>query len=112
MSSADWRTDCDNHRPAAAASVATHSVVRVRMRSRFYVGLSAFMVAIMLVGFWPTYFGRLLRGDLARPAVTQVHGIIFVGWMVSLMAQVIFSARGRVDVHRRIGRYGIAYGWL
>jgi len=25
---------------------------------------------------------------------------------------VIFAARGRIDLHRRIGRYGIAYGWL
>jgi hypothetical protein len=70
------------------------------------------MVAVMAVGFWPSYFGPMLRGHMARPAVIQVHGIIFVGWMALLMAQVLFAARGRIDLHRRIGRYGIAYGWL
>jgi hypothetical protein len=98
--------------PAAAASAATRSAVRGRVRSRFYVGLSVFMVAIMVVGFWPSYFGPMLRGNIERPAVIQVHGIIFVGWMALLMAQVMFAARGRIDLHRRIGRYGIAYGWL
>jgi len=98
--------------PAAGAAAARRPAVRSRVRSRFYVGLGAFMVAIMVVGFWPSYFGPMLRGDIDRPAVIQVHGIIFVGWMALLMAQVIFAARGRIDLHRRIGRYGIAYGWL
>ena len=70
------------------------------------------MVAIVIVGFWPTYFGPMLRGNIARPTIIQAHGIIFVGWMVLLMAQVILAARGRVQLHRRVGRYGIAYGWL
>lgn len=87
-------------------------VVRRRARSRVYAGLSAFMVAIVLVGFWPSYFGPMLRGNVERPAVIQVHGLIFVGWMALLIAQVVFAARGQIQLHRRIGRYGIAYGWL
>jgi hypothetical protein len=85
--------------------------VQRRVRSRFYVGLSGLMAAVTVVGFWPSYFGPMLRGDVARPAIIQAHGIIFVGWMALLMAQVVFAARGRIDLHRRIGRYGIAYGW-
>jgi hypothetical protein len=83
-----------------------------RTRPRFYVGLTAFMVAIVLVGFWPSYFGPLLRGTVTRPLVIQVHGIIFVGWMAMLVAQVLLAVRGRIDLHRRVGRVGIVYGWV
>jgi hypothetical protein len=83
-----------------------------RARPRFYVGLAAFMVAIVLVGFWPSYFGPLLHGNVTRPFVIQLHGIIFVGWMALLVVQVLMAARGRVDLHRTIGRFGIVYGCI
>jgi len=70
------------------------------------------MTAIVVVGFWPSYFARLLRGDVARPLVVQLHGIVFVGWMVLLLTQVLLAANGRVGTHRRVGRFGIVYGWL
>ena len=80
------------------------------VRSRFYVGLAAFMCGIVLVGFWPTYFGPAFRGQIARPLVIQLHGLIFVGWMVLLMAQVLLASRGQVRAHRKLGAWGIAYG--
>jgi len=86
--------------------------VRSRRHTRFYVALSALMVGIVGVGFWPSYFGPLLRGDSERPAIIQVHGLIFVGWMALLVAQVVFAARGHLQLHRKVGRYGVAYGWL
>lgn len=83
-----------------------------RARPRFYVGLAGFMAAIVLVGFWPSYFGPLLRGNVTRPLVIQVHGIIFVGWMALLVTQVLLAAGGRVDLHRKVGRLGIVYGCI
>lgn len=80
------------------------------VRSRFYVAIGTFMCAIVLIGFWPSYFGPALRGEIARPAVIQVHGLIFVGWMVLLMAQVVLAARGQTRAHRQLGAWGIAYG--
>jgi hypothetical protein len=70
------------------------------------------MVAIVLVGFWPSYFGPLLHGNVTRPLVIQLHGIIFVGWMALLVAQVLLASRGRVDLHRRVGRFGIVFGCI
>src|SRR6186997_1701276 len=83
-----------------------------RTKPAFYLALSILMVAVVLVGFWPTYFGRMLRGDIARPLVVQIHGLVFVGWMALLIAQVVLAWRGRVQMHRRVGRWGIAYGVL
>ena len=96
----------------ARADTAVSAPARVRTKTAFYVTLSIFMVGLVLVGFWPTYFGRLLRGDIARPPVIQIHGLVFVGWMVLLVAQVVLAWRGRVQAHRRVGRWGIAYGAL
>jgi hypothetical protein len=97
--------------PGAATTIPRTTVGR-RSRSRFYLGLTAFMVAIVVVGFWPSYFGPMLRGNIARAAVIQAHGLIFVGWMALLVAQVSLAVRGRTSLHRKVGRYGIAYGCL
>jgi hypothetical protein len=98
---------------AADTHLGAHDVAAPRrVRTRFYAGLSAFMIGIVVVGFWPSYFGPMLRGQVARPAVIQAHGLVFVGWMALLMAQVMLAARGRIQLHRKVGRYGIAYGWL
>ena len=98
---------------AADTSLGAQGVaVRSRVHTRFYVALSAFMVGIVVVGFWPSYFGPMVRGNIERPSIIQIHGLVFVGWMTLLMAQVALAARGRIQLHRKVGRYGVAYGWL
>jgi uncharacterized membrane protein YozB (DUF420 family) len=68
------------------------------------------MLAIVVIGFWSTYFAPLLRGTLAIPTVVHVHALVFLGWIGLMLAQVIVAARGNIRLHRRIGRWGIAYG--
>jgi hypothetical protein len=70
------------------------------------------MTAIVLAGFWPSYYGALLQGEATRPPVIHVHGAVFSGWMVLLLAQVALAWRGQVRWHKRVGRWGIAYGFL
>jgi hypothetical protein len=79
-------------------------------RPRFYAYIAVFMAVIVVTGFWPSYFGPLLRGVVARPWVIQLHGAVFVGWMVLLLAQVTLVATGRTAAHRKLGTVGIAYG--
>ena len=67
------------------------------------------MVAIVVIGFWSTYFAPLLRGTLAIPFIVHAHGLVFLGWMALMMTQVIVAASGNIRLHRRIGRWGIAY---
>lgn len=83
-----------------------------RTRSPFHVWLALWMLAIVVIGFWPTYFAPTLRGTLAIPTIVHVHGVVFLGWMTLLVAQVFFAANGNIRLHRRIGRWGIAYGCL
>jgi len=82
-------------------------------RPRFYVGMAAFMSLMVLVGFWPTYFGQILSGGIPiRHWVVHLHGWIFVGWMALLVTQVSLAAKGRMRAHRSLGTFGIAYGFL
>lgn len=76
----------------------------------FYIGVSLLMGLIAVVGFWPTYFGPLVRGTVEQPPVIHVHATVFVGWLVLFLAQVVLAATGRVAWHLRLGRLGIGYG--
>jgi hypothetical protein len=79
---------------------------------RFYLGITLILIAMVVRGFWPGYFGPLLSGGVTRPWIIHLHGVIFVGWMALLLAQVSLVFTGRVRLHRRVGNLGIAYGAL
>jgi hypothetical protein len=70
------------------------------------------MGAMVVVGFWPSYFGQFLRGIPARPWIIHLHGAIFTGWIVLLLVQGALAAHGNLAAHRKIGNLGIAYGCL
>ena len=84
-------------------------------RRRFYVALAVLMTALVVVGFWPSYYGPLVRGAAQAPVILHVHGVIFMGWMALFIVQVLLAARGRIRAHRALGKVGIGYGavlWL
>ena len=91
------------------AAVDRPPVTRARRRRGVYVAITALMIAIVIAGFWP-YFAAGGRGDEGRPWLIHVHAAVYSGWMVLLLTQVMLVWRGRTDLHRRIGRVGIAYG--
>ena len=98
---------------ADARHLLRDQVVAAQRRShQFFVGLTLFLIAAVVIGFWPSYFGTLLTGGTARPFVMHLHGAIFTGWMVLLSVQVGLAATGRVRLHRRVGNFGIGYGAL
>lgn len=76
------------------------------------MALSILMAAIAILGFWPTYFGPLVRATLAQPIIIHWHALVFSGWLALFFAQVVFAATGRIALHMRLGRIGIAYGIL
>ncbi len=90
-----------------------HAVLPLRSWTRrFYVAITLILIAIVILGFWPSYFGPLSSGGVTRPWIIHVHGAVFSGWMVLLLAQVSLVATGRVRMHRRLGNVGIVYGAL
>jgi hypothetical protein len=94
----------------ADALLRDRTLASLRRSHQFYLGLTLFLVAAVVRGFWPSYFGTLLGGGASRPLVMHVHGAIFTGWMALLFLQVGLAASGRIRQHRRVGTFGIWYG--
>ena len=74
------------------------------------MALSILMAAIAVMGFWPTYYGPLATATLAQPIIIHWHALVFSGWLALFFAQAAFAATGRVSLHIRLGRIGVAYG--
>jgi hypothetical protein len=92
------------------ALTATVPIAR-RRKSFLHVGLSLLTAAIVLVGFWPEYYGSLLRNAAVdRPVVVHAHAVVFSGWLVLFVTQAVLAATGRIREHLRFGRIGAWYG--
>ena len=81
-------------------------------RRPFYIGASLLMGLIAVVGFWPTYFGPLVKGTIAQPLLIHVHATVFTGWLVLFLTQAVLAATKQVRWHLRLGKIGIGYGAL
>ena len=69
------------------------------------------IAAIVFVGFSRSFYGTFLA-DAAHPWIIHVHAAVYVGWLALLIAQTVLAARGDIATHRRVGKFGIAYGAL
>jgi hypothetical protein len=80
---------------------------------RLHLLLAIGLALTILWGFWPSYFGFLARGDVARrPWVIHVHAAVFVAWIVLVVVQASLVTGGRVLTHRRLGVAAATYGAL
>src|SRR3954451_2895538 len=94
------------------AAVTEDTRPRARIaRSKIYVGLALMIAAIVLVGFSRSFYGTFFA-DASHPWIIHVHAAVYVGWLALLIAQTVLAARGDIAAHRRVGKFGIAYGAL
>jgi uncharacterized membrane protein YozB (DUF420 family) len=93
-----------------SAALASGGKAAARTRRRFYVAMSIVLIAMIFVGFWPSYYGPLTRGASNAPWILHIHGVIFIGWMFLLVLQTVLAAQGKLQQHRRVGNFGIALG--
>lgn len=61
------------------------------------------LLALVLAGFWPSFFRRLWAGDLAH----TLHGFTASGWVLALAAQSWLISRRLRQWHRRLAVAGI-----
>src|SRR6266851_4238807 len=79
---------------------------------RFFVGITAAMIAAILAGFAPTWF---LRPWLYQPVMLAftplvwLHGLLFTGWALLFITQVGLVSTNRLAVHRRLGVLGVVF---
>ena len=83
---------------------------------RFYTGMAAAMIVLVLIGFGPSFY---FRGYIAfprpNPTITPavlLHGIAFSLWMLLFAAQAGLVGLGRRDLHMRLGLAAMAFAVL
>jgi len=80
----------------------------LRGEHRFFSVASLAMVAVIAIGFAPSFY---LRGIVPAPhpfepltPLVLLHGLLFSAFLLLFTAQVWLVAAGRSDVHRKLGR--------
>ena len=83
-----------------------------RAERNFFSGMAVAILLVALVGFARSYYLRSFfpvpASDRGLTPVIHVHGILFTGWLLLLLAQVRLVAARRVDLHRKLGMAGAA----
>ncbi len=74
---------------------------------RWIPGLVGALVVVAGIGFWPGYFSRFPRFANSGWQV-HFHLVTIVAWLGALVVQGALAARGRLDLHRRVGRWSYA----
>ncbi len=77
---------------------------------RPYLVTGILIAIIVIVGFWPSYFGLIMAGTLDVAPIVHLHTFIFLGWVTLLIIQTSLVAIGRTDLHRKLGAFGIVLG--
>lgn len=72
-------------------------------RGRFFSGMSALLVFIVVAGFARTLYLRAYLGLPKLPVHLYVHGTIFTLWILVVFVQVYLVATHRTHIHRRLG---------
>jgi hypothetical protein len=70
------------------------------------------ILSIVVVGFWPSYFGLIFSGNLEAGFVVHLHNAVFLGWVLLLIVQASLVAKNRTDLHKKLGVFGIFLGVL
>ena len=84
----------------------------MRDRSSFFRRISYILLAIVLIGFSPTFFLRAFFEVPVIPSYVYAHGAALTLWFIWLCLQTTLATGGRVTLHRRLGPSGIAIGAL
>lgn len=87
-----------------ATGAAGKAIVRAtEAGSRFFVVMPILLLCIVLIGFARTFFLRPLFDVPPIPARLYLHGALQAAWFCLLIAQATLVAKGRVQLHRRLG---------
>ena len=75
---------------------------------RFYSRMALFLIALVFLGFAPSFYLRGYVPSYPRPNPTLplsvlLHGGLFTLWMLLVVAQTQLVAAGRRDIHMKLG---------
>lgn len=79
---------------------------RRNIEQRMYTVAALVAILIAFAGFARTYYLKLAFATPPLTLMQQVHGLVMSSWFVLFLVQVQLVARGRTDLHRRLGIVG------
>ena len=90
------------------ATAAASPAERQSAERKFYSRMALALVAIVFIGFAPSFYLRDIVPSYPRPNPTLplfvlLHGGVFTLWMLAIVAQTQLVAAGRRDVHMKLG---------
>ncbi|MFT2090333.1 hypothetical protein [Paraglaciecola sp. 2405UD69-4] len=80
--------------------------IRNQHKVKFYVFISTLISIIIVLGF-SQYFSSLFRHDLKSPLFIHMHVLLFFFWVFFYTTQALLPAFGRVDLHKKLGKFSI-----
>jgi len=103
-----------DHRDISAAPITRNEAATIPQRRAvdwFYVGAALILVAIVVVGFAPSFYFRYARdltGATTHPLPTYLilHGVVLSSWYLLYLTQTCLIATKRVEIHRALGLAG------
>lgn len=75
---------------------------------RFFLNMAVAMVLTIFVAFSLQLAAG--RSSFGAPLMIHAHAIVFMGWVVIFLTQVVLATRGPLALHRKLG--WIAAGWV
>lgn len=75
--------------------------------SRFPLLFGLSLLAVLLVGFGPSFFFRAWTSRPDLPAYLVVHGLAGTAWFALFIAQLVLASRGQLQWHRQLGMFGL-----
>lgn len=81
---------------------------RLLAEHRFFTGMALVILLTVVIGFSRSFFLRPLFPEWPSPPETifYVHGALFASWILLFVLQTSLIARGRTELHRKIGPFG------
>jgi hypothetical protein len=73
--------------------------------------MAAFAGVIIAIGFVPEMV-RIVTSNFPVPWILHIHAGIMFAWWGTFALQAYMGATGRSALHRRVGFYAVAIGWL
>lgn len=75
-------------------------------RSRYFLTAACVALAVVLIGFWKTFFLPSFQGTFSAPAIIYVHGGLLFLWTIFFVGQSVLVRTKNLRIHRRIGFFG------
>src|SRR5687767_10564401 len=82
------------------------------IRPRFYLFVSFALVSWVVIGFFRSFYSRILTDPPPLTTLMHLHAAVFTIWLALFLVQVWLVAAHRVDLHRKLGVASAGFAML